>query len=285
MRPEAFTWPTDRATWHGVTTLVVTDLDGTFWGDEILVDPRTRQALVELRSRPDVEFLVATGRRSASSRRALTANGMSLPAVVLNGAHGVDFVTGETFHTAAFDPSDLDRVIDVLAAHDLAPAVYLSDDRVLVIEGTTTCQAHLDQLGPDKVAATFDDLVGRTDVLGMSMLGIEASLVAEALNELSNDLAAAAVGYRDSLYKPFSFMIGPRNVSKALGIDAWIEHFGLGRPDRVIAMGDGGNDLEMLASADLGLAPVTADPRAQELADHLIGHPDDGGWAQILDFV
>lgn len=79
-------------------------------------------------------------------------------------------------------------------------------------------------------------------------------------------------------------MVQPAGISKQVGIDAYIDHARL-LPDRVIAIGDGGNDLEMLAAADVAVGCAGGDERALALADVVVPHPDEGGWAQVLNLL
>ena len=85
--------------------LVVTDLDGTLWHLDDDIAPSVVAAVAELERR-GVPLLVATGRRLASTRRPLGRVGLAPPAVVLNGALGVDLATGDRFHRAPFDRAE-----------------------------------------------------------------------------------------------------------------------------------------------------------------------------------
>jgi len=267
-----------------MTTLVVTDLDGTLWDNSLQCHPDTLAAMSELLARQDVEVLVATGRRRNSARRGLAGNDLVLPAVLLNGAIGFDFAANSVFHQVTFRPESLARAAAVLRAHALAPVAYLTDTRVLAVEGVTTGMAHVESLGDDLEWTTFDQLVVRDDVLGMSMLGIELAQITPAVDPLSelSDVEAAALA--DHQFPPYSLMLAPDGVTKELGISAYLNHTGL-EPERIIALGDGGNDLEMLAMADTALSVVGGDQRAIDLADHVIGRPENGGWAAVLDYL
>ena len=267
-----------------MTTLVVTDLDGTVWDRSLHAHPRTREAIAEVQARDDIQLLVATGRRRNSARRDFKANGFIAPAVLLNGAVGFDFEADDLFHQVSFGTEALERTLQGLQSFDLAPVAYLSDTRALVVEGVTTSVAHLDSLGTDLHWATFEDVAPRTDVLGMSMLGVDENVLAPAFEALRDVPGIEAAAYADHLYPPFSMMLAPENVTKAVGVRAYCDHTGLA-PDRIIALGDGGNDLEMLAMADLALAVEGADERAIALADQIIERPEHGGWATVLDYL
>ena len=69
--------------------LVVSDLDGTLWERHDEIHPATMEAIAELERR-GLPLLIATGRRLASTRDALARFGLTLPAVLLNGALVVD---------------------------------------------------------------------------------------------------------------------------------------------------------------------------------------------------
>ena len=263
---------------------MVTDLDGTVWDRNLRCHPDTLAAIHQVLARDDVELLVATGRRRNSARRAYALNDLVLPSALLNGAIGYDFVAEKLFHQATFDPTSMRQAFAILQSNALSPVAYLSDTRAMVVEGATTSLRHIDGLGDDLHWTTFDDLAPRTDVLGMSMLGIEYDLVEPALAALDALPGVEVAAYADHLYPPYSLMLAPENVTKEVGIRAYLAYANLA-PERIIALGDGGNDLEMLAMADVSLAVSGGDQRAIDLADEQIDRPERGGWAAVLDYL
>jgi hydroxymethylpyrimidine pyrophosphatase-like HAD family hydrolase len=52
-----------------------------------------------------------------------------------------------------------------------------------------------------------------------------------------------------------------------------------------MAIGDGPNDIELLANAAVAVVPGDAHPAARLLADHVVGRAADGGWADILEIL
>lgn len=266
-------------------TLVVTDLDGTLWDESLRCHPDTLEAVQQLLVRPDIELLVATGRRRNSALRAFEQNGLALPAVLLNGAKGFDVRTDQIFHQATFRPEVLAEVLSRLDGCGLSPVAYLSDTRAMVVEDAVTSSAgHLDSLGMDRTPTTVAELAARDDVLGMSMLGIERRAAEPALSAMDDLAGVECAAYADHLFPPFSVMLAPDGVTKEVGIRAYLAYAEL-EPDRIIALGDGGNDLEMLAMADVALAIESSEPRAVAAADHLIPPPAEGGWAQVLRYL
>ncbi|MEM7093985.1 MAG: HAD hydrolase family protein [Actinomycetota bacterium] len=275
----------DTETTKAVGTLVVTDLDGTVWDNTLRCHPATVEAIAELHRRDDVELIAATGRRRNSARRAFDANGIVMPAVLLNGAVGYDFVIEELFHMVTFTADALERTLGILGSHGIAPVAYLADTTAVALEDVTTSTRHLDTLDGDLVWWTLDELATRDDVLGLSMLGVDRDFLAPAHAELAGYDDTEVHLFVDHLYPPGSLMIAPADVDKRRGIQAWIDHRGDTPPARILGIGDAGNDLPMLELADIPVAVATAFPEVMAIAEHVIGPPAEGGWADVLDLL
>jgi Cof subfamily protein (haloacid dehalogenase superfamily) len=267
-----------------IETLVVTDLDGTLWDTTMVCHPRTLEAVHAL-DQAGVGLLVATGRRAESARTSLEHNGLVLPSVLLNGSLGVDFRTGETFHHHPYAADDVTLVLEMLGAHGLSPCLYTADGLMQVSQEPSSSGHHLESVGLD--VRRHDDLTAAArdlSVLGMSILGIEHDRVAEAAQALRHtDLGEVAL-YTDDLFDGWSLMVQPPGISKWRGIQAWLSHSNV-NPDRIVAIGDGGNDVEMLDAADIGVAVAGANSGALACAEVVIGRPETGGWADVLDIV
>lgn len=265
-------------------SLVVTDLDGTLWHTDDHVPEAVIAAIAELETR-GVPLLVATGRRLASTRAPLARIHLAPPAVVLNGALGVDLATGARFHIA---PYPTQQAIDALAAFrsvGLDPVVYVDNPRydVFLSETPSTHPEHVRALGD---TAGIDDLarvVAEEPVLGFGMIGVEHRLGVAAEEALGDDVE---VHLDRSLDYPglASVTVAPRGQSKWDGVLAFCRARGLD-PTRVLAVADGPNDLELLDGAAVRLVPKVAHPAALERADHVIPAAADGGWAEVLDHL
>lgn len=265
-----------------IVELVVTDLDGTLWHTDDDLRPEVTEAVREIQRR-GVPLLVATGRRVASTRAPLARMDLAPPAVVLNGALGLDLATGQRFHRAPFPPGGAREVLTAFAEAGLDPVIYVDHHRydVFVSETPSTNPGHLRDLGD---SAGVDDLarvVAEEAVLGFSCIGVEHGLLAAAAERLRG---AGEVHLDRSLDYPGtgSLTVAPKGQSKWDGVLAFCEQRGLAH-DRVLAVADGPNDLELLAAAAVAVVPEDAHPAAAELADHRIPSSRDAGWAAVLD--
>ncbi|MCD8313173.1 MAG: Cof-type HAD-IIB family hydrolase [Bacteroidales bacterium] len=75
--------------------------------------------------------------------------------------------------------------------------------------------------------------------------------------------------------------LNPADVTKATGMQEVMAHYGFSREES-IAFGDGGNDIQMLQYAGIGVAMGNATPDVKEMADFVTTSVDDGGVAGAL---
>ncbi|QYG92148.1 HAD family phosphatase [Iamia sp. SCSIO 61187] len=270
---------------RGPVSLVVTDLDGTLWHTEEEIAPSVVAAMAELERR-GVPLLIATGRRLASTRRPLARVGLRPPAVVLNGALGVDLATGDRFHRAPFDAADAVTVHDRFVELGLQPVVHVDHPEVDAFLGPepSTNPAHARALlAAHSATGDLAAVVADLPVLGFSLIGVEHRTCVAARDAT----ATTAETHLDrSLDYPglATLTVAPHGQSKWDGVRAFCAARGLD-PARVLALGDGSNDLELLDGAAVALVPAVAHPAALERADHVIPSAADAGWVAVLDHV
>lgn len=264
--------------------LVVTDLDGTLWGADEVVHDRTLAALRTLEDR-GVPVLVATGRRLRSAVETLARSGLVLPTVVLDGSLGRDVRAQRTFHRASFSVEQARAVLTACTEVGLSPCVYVDreDAEVIVGSNPSTHPGHLENIG--RWLERRDDLeeaVATEPVLAFAIVsGDRAAL----------DAAAARVGAggatsvtRDIIFGGDTLSIRAPKISKWDGVVAWCEEQGIDS-SRVLALGDGDNDLELLGSARIACVVSDGCEPALALAHHVIDPAHAGGWSSVLDHV
>lgn len=263
--------------------LVVTDLDGTLWELPESTPEVTVRAVDTLAER-GVPLLVATGRRRASTQRPLAQLGLTPPAVMLNGALGVDLASGDRFHLGGFSSQQAATVLASFLDAELHPVVYVDTDdgAVRVSSSPSTHPDHLASFGADVFTDDLHRVCADEHVLGFSVLGIDAQL-AIGLGEALDGVAAPHVA-PDRGYGNHAITVAPLGDSKWDGIEAFCASEGLDA-QRVLVIGDGPNDIEMLERAAVAVVPADGHAGALAQADHVCARAADGGWAELLDLV
>jgi len=265
-------------------SLVVTDLDGTLWHTDDHLAPEVIAAVDRLAA-IDVPVLVATGRRLASTRAPLARVGLAPPAVLLNGALGVDLATEARFHRAPFPAEQAAAVLAAARSQGCEPVVYVDHPHLDAFIGTApaTHPNHVAAFGPAIATDDLSRVVAEEVVLGFSMIGVAfatATAVADAIGDRAETHLDRSIDYPGMA----SFTVAPRGQSKWDGVLAFCAERDID-PTRVLALADGPNDLELLDHAAVRLVPAGSHPSALARADHVIPPATAGGWAAVLDHV
>lgn len=266
--------------------LVVTDLDGTLWdsSDTAPLHPRTAAAIEELERR-GVGLLVATGRRLASARAPLARFGLTPPAVVLNGAMVVDLATDERLHRRGFTPEQATDVLGQFLAAGVEPCIYVEHDEVdvFVSERPSTHPDHLSSFGEWARIHDLHEVVSSEIVLAFGVLSIPAEgalAVAAALDGVANAHVSDERQYSGGT----TITVAPPDQSKWDGVEAYCAARGYD-PARVLAIGDGPNDLELLDGAAIAVVPEDGHVEALARAHHVVPRALHGGWADLIDLL
>jgi hydroxymethylpyrimidine pyrophosphatase-like HAD family hydrolase len=273
----------DNGRGNGAVQLVVTDLDGTLSDAAERIHPASVRAIRDLEA-AGIPVLVATGRRLRMASLVLEAGGLTGPAVVLDGALGLDLRDGRVFHQVAFPPAAARHVLDAFAAAGLSPCVYVDRPRVDLVVGErpSTHPDHRGRARPFVEVADLARVVDTEPVYAFAIVGRPRSLLDPVLAGLGPDGSASIVA--DLIYGGATVQVRPPGVSKWSGVLAYCAEQGID-PGRILAVGDGANDLELLDGAAVACVVDTAPPAVLARADHLIRPPASGGWAAVLGLV
>jgi hydroxymethylpyrimidine pyrophosphatase-like HAD family hydrolase len=263
--------------------LVVTDLDGTFWDTPERVHPRALAAMREVVGR-GIPVLVATARRTRSARGSLAKLDLAPPAVLFNGGLLVDLATDERLHHHTFDRADAVATLAAFASCGVSPCVYVEREEldVYVAAATNTHPGHLRSMGEWAAVADLDEVVRTQPVFAFGVLGHAAEPLAAVAAMLAGTASTHLAPDRN--WGDASLIVTPRDLSKWAGVTAFCRHAGID-PTATVALGDGPNDLEILARASIALVPSDGHEDALACAHRVIGPASDGGWAEVLEVL
>jgi hydroxymethylpyrimidine pyrophosphatase-like HAD family hydrolase len=263
--------------------LVVTDLDGTLSDPAENIHPRSAAAVRTIVA-AGVPVVVATGRRPRSASWVLDPAGLAGPAIMLDGAVGRDLRNGHTFHQAAFTAEAAQLVLRAFLAAGLEPCLFVEhpNAELLIGQRPATHPGHLARNRAWTAEADLARVVQTDQVLTFTVVGGDDAALVEVATAVG--AAGSASVTPDLVYGGFTLQVRPSGISKWSGVVAFCRERGLSS-DRVLAVGDGANDVELLESAKVACAVDGGHPSALAHADHVIAPPSAGGWAALLDLI
>lgn len=255
------------------------DVDGTY--ADYGVVPEGHVGAVRAARAAGHRVLLCTGRPVSMLPKSILGAGFD--GLVASAGAYVE-VAGEVLVDRRFPAELAAKTVMALDAHD---AVYVleAQEALYVPPGASErlrviLDAHFRQSpeGPVGSSAILDALRPSTDgaAVPFAKVSVFDSPVAieRLVEEIGGGIAVVANSVADEgrhageLYQ--------RGISKADGVAAAIAHLGIARED-TIAVGDGANDLEMIAYAGIGIAIEGSIPELLAIADRTAAPPHQEG--------
>ncbi|MBA2294595.1 MAG: HAD family phosphatase [Actinobacteria bacterium] len=226
-----------------------------------------------------MRVLVATGRMFRSVRRYLDEAGIDDPVVCYQGAAVVDPRSGEFL---LHEPLELGVAREAIALLDelgLSPNVYVDDELYVAAETEYSRRYSEFQRLPVHAVGDLLDWLDRAPTKLVAVA--EPDVLAKARLVLAERLES-----RVFLTTSLSYLLelGHPAVTKGSGMAFVAAQLGFDL-GRVIAFGDGENDVELLEIAGYGYAIEGAHPRLLAVADATCSGPDLDGVASVIDAV
>ena len=264
--------------------LICLDMDGTLLDDDHATVPPRNVAALRAAAERGAAVTIASGRAWSLLRAVDAQIGVTRYAVLSNGAAVLDVATGEWIYRRPMDPAARRTILTLLLDWGLPFEVYC--------EGENYIQAD------------------RTEQVVGSALSPEFAQVLRLVSHFPEDLNAALEG--KAVEKIHIFRVPPERrqelldvvedcgplavttsfgenmeltapgVNKGSAVQALCEKLGL-EPDQVMAFGDAGNDLELLAWAGWSFAMANASAEARATARYLTGTNREGGVGMAVE--
>ena len=265
--------------------LIVFDLDGTLLDRNATISEYTSETL-ELLSKREIAYTVATGRTLHGARAVLEGHRFDLPQAYKNGV--LIWHPDERRYSSSMTltASELDNVVRSCIREGVAPFVFTLDEnfhssvyhppirtdadlelvRTLDLEGHVAKHA-LEEL-PADAAVTHVNSIGTPDAIRAVVRSIEDEAQLVAYSGVAREGADW-----------YWLDVHHSDASKGGAIETLKQLLGL---ERVICFGDSDNDLSMFEAADESYAPANANDAVKSAATAIIGHHDDEGIARFL---
>ncbi len=271
------TTPARASDWQ--PRLIAIDIDGTLCAEGTnlelagpdAVSPAVRAALTAA-VEAGAQVVVCSGRTVLGVRPFLASLRLSTGWVICsNGAVLVDAATSEVASAVTFDPAEPARLLRTL----IPDGIFLTE--VVGVGNRATAPLDVTEFFGATTVVDFDTLIGSTTPR-MSMLWPGHDYA-----ELAAALAGVEIpGVHYSLANTEAcLMATPPGVTKGTALESLRERLGIATAD-TMAVGDGFNDVEMLAWAAHGVAMGQAPERVRAIADEVTASVDEDGLARAL---
>ena len=262
-----------------VAPLFISDLDGTLLDREGRLAETSRRRLVRL-FESGVLFTVASARSHFSIRSIFGDVPFPLPIIEFNGAFITDYATGTHLQINALDEELGHAVLDFILEAGLSPFVSSYDgceDRLHYEELTNPGMRWYEErrrLARDPRLRQTRNLRSLFCEQVVSLTVMDES---EAKIRRLEETLACHLGPRLRMYlyeNEYSrgtwwLTVHERAASKHVAMHALRDQFAAG--SAIFAFGDNLNDVDMLRTAERGIAVQNAVPRLKAVADEIIG--------------
>lgn len=241
------------------------DIDGTLLGLKSRAVPDSTVEALALLKAKGVKIIVSTGRTYEHSQF-LTPYGFD-GFITFNGSYCVDG-KGQSFFRHTIDVDDIRILHNHLSTTDNFPVGVMTTEGTFISDIT------------DDVAATFKLLKLAvphskpfTEALEAEVLQLNLFVDEAKESHLINNVLKNC---ESSRWCPEFIDINARGINKRVGMEQFFARYGL-VARRTVAFGDGGNDIQMLRAAGIGIAMANASDNVKAVADHVTDSAEEDG--------
>ena len=254
--------------------LIGIDIDGTLLNKQKELTDANREAL-QAAADHGIHVVISTGRLLSEFRFLADQLPMMRYTVTCTGCQVIDLQTGADIFRQGMPASELRRIYHKLQHFDMMFQAFSDDDGSIHNDAWVLENAHL--YAPRALARTMQAThIPETDFGGY------IDRYTGMTNKIHIFFRTQAL--RDQAWKlvedePYTLMssasndleLMPHGVDKGLGLKKLAAHLGLDM-SQVMAIGDSGNDVDMLREAGLGVAMANATEDAKAAADHVLSY-------------
>ena len=270
--------------------LIVTDLDGTFFGKHGAPIERNLEAVERLKAQGG-HFTIATGRTNLNLKHKLhdAADLVNAPVVGCNGAMLCDLKTDKIIAGRLMNRDHVIELIDLMIRDfpDLGARISVEEGFLSSPAQRARCPEvdhDLERVAPAKVfTLPEEEWVSIADWYKVVVRG--------PVDRTDEFRAAAEARWRGRFEtsksgKAYLEFQAP-GTTKATMLPALREYVEgkVGKPVRLFACGDYENDLTMLAAADVAVCPANALDSVKAIADLCLCHHTEGLIASLIELI
>lgn len=256
--------------------LVALDLDGTLLRDDLTMSPRVEAALRSSQEQ-GVRITLASGRGYPALKPWVQQLGITAPVIGYQGARITDPLNDQPICEYPFPAELVAEVAEFARECDLSLTLYANDE--IYVERKRHSDAFYNKWFGLPIHLV-DNIAAASLVKPIKFL---ITATREELDALHPEVEARFGGCLQIVRSHALFLEGlALGVTKGTAL-AWVaQHLRIPQA-QTLAMGDAGNDVEMLTWAGMGVAMGNASAEARAAADYVVPSVDEDGVAVALE--
>lgn len=245
------------------------DIDGTLVSFKTHAMPESTKQSIRRLQEKKIKVFIATGRHFSviNNLDNIEFDGY----ITMNGCYCLSG-TDKVIFKKSIDPRDLNAFIDYLQQVKEFPCLFVEEHKLSLNYVDEEMKYLMTLLNQESIPIKELDYYRDKELFQLTAF-FKPHQEEEVMRMLPNCTPMR-------WYPTFADVIAKR-VDKGVGIDRFCEYFGFSR-EETMAFGDGGNDVEMLRHAGIGIAMGNARDEVKQAADHVTDSVDNDGIFKAL---
>lgn len=248
------------------------DFDGTLQGfDSHQISDSTKEALYLLKKKGSKLFL-ATGRNLIDTPKELEKLGFD--GYINNNGGRCSDGNRNSFYTAYLPQSDVEALMRYSKIHDFAYSI-MTEQSFQINRVTEYVELSFQYFKLDFPKLINYDEIELDKIMQMNLF-VDEVQEHEIMKQVMPNC-------NSSRWMSYFADINPKGISKMKGIEKMAERYQIDLT-RLMAFGDGGNDILMIQGCTIGVAMGNANQSLKDVADYVTTSADDDGIWNALKF-
>jgi Cof subfamily protein (haloacid dehalogenase superfamily) len=260
--------------------IIALDMDGTLLNTEKVITEKTKDALKKAGEK-GVKIVLASGRPIEGLKRYLEElNLVKEDEYVLsyNGCLVQETKSGKIICEFGLTGKDLHYFYDISCSLGVNIHAFSPKRGLITPKNSryTEVEATINQI--DTNICDFTTIKEDEDIIKIMLID-EPEILDKAIEKFPKE---AYDKYNIVKSTPYFLEIISKDAGKGVGLKALADHLNV-KQEEVIAVGDAGNDLDMIEYAGLGIAMANASENVKEIADYITDSHNDDGIAKVIE--
>ena len=267
--------------------LIITDLDGTFFGKGARQVERNLTAIQRFKAYGG-HITAGTGRIPANIRRDIPLCGelFNAPAITANGAFIYDLTADVCLKGTPMEPTAVKAAVELVQSLSEKVGARVSTEKAFLVNENRINDAILRDLGERVSFGGEIRPVEDWQTEGAKWFKIVFRGEYEDLAKIRPTVETTFGDiFEYSVSSPRFFELQKKGTTKATGLRYVADYMAdkLGHPVTTVAVGDQENDLPMLSAADIAACPENAVDAVKAVCGMHLCHHDEGCIADLIE--